>query len=243
MESDVDWDLRIKDIMSGVAEGVNRLIDWPFENTLNTKEAPLQHSSPYGDKWDVIWIGHCAAHDYGNGRIYEIHDPTVPPEDHEYTFGGRPTDDQHKPGTRIMFQLRGVICAYAYAVSYQGAKKMLKHVEEDGTNLPADFFIGSFCNEKADIACAGVWPQVMTAASTASNIAHGDGAVTSNANDASPGPALQYSARFNSKLVLDGGTRADWIPQWNTTWAMKDGEWSLVSFEEAEALAKAEKHP
>ncbi|KAK4690798.1 hypothetical protein P7C71_g6073, partial [Lecanoromycetidae sp. Uapishka_2] len=243
MESDADWDLRITDIMSGVAEGVKRLIDWPFENTLNATADPLQQPSPYGEKWDVIWIGHCAAHDNGNGRVYEVHDPAVPPEDHEYSFGGRPDDDQHKPGTRIIFQLRGVICAYSYAVSYQGAKKMLKHIEEEGTNIPFDFTVGNLCSGKADVACAGIWPQAMSAASTASNIAHGAGSITSYAKDASPGPALQYSARVNSKLVLNGGSREDWIPQWDTTWAMKDGEWSLVSFEEAEALAKAEENP
>lgn len=31
MESDADWDLRIKEIMQGAASAAKRLLDWPFD--------------------------------------------------------------------------------------------------------------------------------------------------------------------------------------------------------------------
>ena len=51
MESDADWDLRIKEILQGVASASKRLLDWPFD--AQTRPGIF----PYGDKWDIIWIG------------------------------------------------------------------------------------------------------------------------------------------------------------------------------------------
>ncbi len=108
MESDSDWDMRVKDIMTGVAEGAQNLVDWPFQpsNDIERFGTPFD-PSPYGDNWDIIWIGHCGSSNYGNGRIYAINDTSVPPEDHEYTFASGPQDMQHRPGTRTMFEFSG----------------------------------------------------------------------------------------------------------------------------------------
>lgn len=44
MESDADWDLRIKEVMQGVASASKRLVDWPFD--VQTRPGIF----PYGDK-------------------------------------------------------------------------------------------------------------------------------------------------------------------------------------------------
>ena len=245
MESDADWDLRIADIMVGVGEGVAWAIDWPFRSSATTahsfpENAPLQSSSPYGNNWDIIWMGHCGAQNHGNGRIYEINDTSVPPENYEYTFASGPHDEEHRPGTRTVFQIGGTVCSTAYAISYQGAVKLVEYFKQTNTNV--DLALSNFCNSKVDMACVAVWPQVVTAASTKSNIEHPDGETAGAGfrEAASPGPALQYSARVNSELVLQGLGRESWIPQWNSTWAMKHGNWSLVSFPEAKKIAEAE---
>jgi hypothetical protein len=245
MESDADWDLRITDIMAGVGEGVANVVDWPFNppnNTANSVPNPslVQHPSPYGDKWDIIWMGHCGAYSHGDGRIYEVNDTSVPPEDYEYSFGSGPTDDQHREGTRTVFQIRGAVCSTAYAISYQGAGKLVNYIKKTNSNI--DLALGWFCDHMVDMACVGVWPQVITAASTKSNIEHADGETAGAGfkEDASPGPALQYSARVNSQLVMKGQGREKWIPQWNSTWVMNNGNWSLVSFKEAKIIAEIE---
>lgn len=245
MESDADWDLRITDIMTGVGEGVSNIVDWPF-NPPNTTAipvpdpSPIHRPSPYGDKWDIIWIGHCGAYSHGDGRIYEVNDASVPPEDYEYTFGSGPTEEQHRHGTRTVFQLRGAVCSTAYAISYHGAVKLVDYFKETDSNI--DLALGWFCDHKVDMACVGVWPQVITAASTKSNIEHPDGEVAGSGykEEASPGPALQYSARVNSQAVIQGFGEDHWKPEWNSTWAMKNGNWSLVSFQEAKIIAEVE---
>lgn len=238
MESDADWDLRIKEVMQGVASASKRLVDWPFD-------APSRPGIfPYGDKWDVIWIGHCGSFNHDNHRIYSFNDSSVPPEEHEYTFSNKPNDVQHRPGTRSVYPLKNTICSTAYAISNAGAVKMDKEFGTGSDNI--DLRLAGVCSDNYDVTCLGVWPQVITAAVTQTNIEHplgeivtGDAEVT----DWSPGPALQYSARLNAQKVFRGSPMEKWEPRWDSTWALKNETWTQMSFREAkelEAKAKAE---
>ena len=49
MESDADWDMRVKESMAGLARGAKEVADFPFG------EAGTGAGSPYGDNWDVLW--------------------------------------------------------------------------------------------------------------------------------------------------------------------------------------------
>lgn len=136
MESDADWDLRIKEILQGVASASKRLLDWPFD-------APTRPGIfPYGDKWDIIWIGHCGSYNHENHRIYSFNDSTVPPEDHEYTFTGLPVEGQHKPGTRSVFPLGFTTCSTAYAISNAGAVNLEKEFRQGSDNI--DLRLGTY---------------------------------------------------------------------------------------------------
>ena len=88
-----------------------------------------------------------------------------------------------------------------------------------------------------------MWPQVINAAVTATNIDHKAGEIVTGQMAVTgwyPGPSIQYSARWNAEKVLKGSPMEEWDPQWNTTWALKDDSWTQVGFEEARRL-KAEK--
>ena len=50
MESDADFDLRVKQSMLGLSEGSKIIADFPFSPTNQTFTG-----SPYGDKWDILW--------------------------------------------------------------------------------------------------------------------------------------------------------------------------------------------
>ncbi|CAF9908545.1 MAG: hypothetical protein ALECFALPRED_004670 [Alectoria fallacina] len=231
MESDADWDLRIREIMQGVASASKHLVDWPFD-------APTRPGIfPYGDKWDIIWIGHCGSWNHENHRIYSFNDSTVPPEDYEYTFTDTPREEQHRPGTRSVFPLGYAVCSTAYAISNAGAVKLEEEFREGSDNI--DLRLAQICRENQDVNCLGVWPQLITAAITETNIEHplgeivtGDMAVTAWY----PGPGLQYSARLNADKVLHGSSMEEWDPQWNSTWALKNETWTQVEFEEAKQL-------
>ena len=242
MESDSDWDMRIKDIMAPMGDGIKTLVDWPFNKTLEqTGGIPEGTLSPYGDNWDIIWMGHCGSNAYGDGRIWRFNDTAVPPEDYEYRFGGTPGDDQHVPGTRMVYSLRGGVCSTAYAISYQGAVKLIKYFQEVGDNI--DLALGWYCDHMIDVACVGVWPQVITAAASHSNIQHPDGEVAPGQDDDEaihPGPALQYSARVNAQKAMQGLGQEHWKPEWNFTWVMKNNDWTLVTFEEHKVIKEVE---
>ena len=241
MESDSDWDMRVKDIMEVVASGSQAIADWPFTPVNDTARfGPPVDPSPYGENWDILWMGHCGCSDHGNGRIWSVNDSTVPPESREYMFGSPPQYEQHRPGTRMVFQLTRTVCSTAYAISYAGAVKLVDYFKEGQENL--DLMLATYCRDKKDLACLGVWPQVITAASSHSNINHPNGEVAPvNAMEeieVNAGPGLQYSARINAAIVMKGLGRESWHPEWNATWTMKNDEWSEVTFEEMEELEK-----
>ena len=50
IESDSDFDMRIKQSMLGLSEGAKLIADFPFSPA--SQSQPL---SPYGDKWDILW--------------------------------------------------------------------------------------------------------------------------------------------------------------------------------------------
>ena len=233
VESDADWDLRIRHSMQPLATGIRALVDWPF--TIEHQNVDLQ-IFPYGDSWDVIWIGHCGSNRDGNVRAYAWNDTSVPPRDREYWFDMGLGDEQYVPGTRSVFQFGRTTCSTGYAVSNQGAKKLVEYFKDTDDNL--DLKLSSVCSGRADMTCLGVWPQIITAANTKSNIAHdGNGDQTSpNPGDEKvrPGPALQYSARVNSELILDSGgyvPQPEWLAEWDTCWGLnptKNGTWDMM---------------
>lgn len=231
IESDADWDLRIKEVMQGVATASKRLLDWPFD--VPTRPGIF----PYGDRWDIIWIGHCGAWNYGNHRIYSFNDSTVPPEDHEYTFTKKPRDEQHSPGTRSVFSLGDAVCSTAYAISNAGAVKLEKEFREGSDNI--DLRLARICRENQGVNCLGVWPQLITAAITETNIEHPLGEIVTGETVVAgwqPGPGLQYSARLNAEKVLGGSSMEEWESQWNSTWRLKNETWTQMGFEEARKL-------
>ena len=228
MESDADWDMRIKKIMAGVGEGAQQFVDWPFGVSRR------QGVFPYGDSWDVIWIGHCGCYNHVNHRIYSWNDSSVPSQEDSFNFAASPLEEQHHPGTRTVFPFTNCVCSTAYAISYAGAVKLEQELSNGSLNL--DIHLATSCRENQDLTCLGVWPQVITAAATKSNIQHPTNEIPNNLAEINVGPALQYSARKNAAEVMNGSAEDEWEAQWNYTWREKGGMWRQVDFEEAKGL-------
>ena len=229
IESDADWDMRIRSIMQRLALGIRKLVDWPFDKPHHINAA---HIDPYGDSWDLLWIGHCGASHGGNMRMYSWNDTTVPPKGRTWSFMPALTDEQYVSGTRSVFQFGKTTCTTGYAVTLQGAKKLVKYFKKVNTNV--DDMMSWLCTEKHDLVCLAVWPQIMTAADTKSNIDHDRNDEVAEKLDNEPlvitaGPALQYSAWRNAKHIIDEGAgREGWIPEWNGSWGIKDGSWDVI---------------
>ena len=224
MESDVDWDMRIKDSMVGLGEGVKAIADWPFDPAQSSKdpkhprnfEKELQTESPYGDKWDLVWMGHCGSSADGNGRIYAWDDIGAPDEEHAWSYAERPGEGHRPPGTRIVFQMRKTVCTTAYMMSNRGAHKFEKIFRE--ANSPIDLKIWSDCEHNPTLSCLGVWPQIISMAESKTNIKHTEGGqafgheVTEEKVVA--GNGIQISARINAKEGLASLGPDHWKAEW-----------------------------
>ncbi|KAK3168695.1 hypothetical protein OEA41_005143 [Lepraria neglecta] len=205
LESDVDWDIRIKDSMVGLGEGVKAIADWPFEIPSHPRDFSKE-VSPYGDRWDLVWLGHCGSNADGNGRIYAFNDASAPDEEHAWSFGGSPSPGHRPPGTRIVYQFQKSVCTTGYAISNQGARKLEKHFRQ--ANSPIDLKMWDHCVNDPELACLGVWPQIISMAESKTNIKHTEGGLSFGHEITDErivaGNGIQISARVNANAGTAG---------------------------------------
>ncbi|KAF2099445.1 hypothetical protein NA57DRAFT_55413 [Rhizodiscina lignyota] len=181
IEGDADWDVRIKSEMYNFAQASNMLLqplasssdyapefadatyanpsksadgdEIDFHNPPMTK-APT--GSPYGDGWDLFWIGHCGTMfptredtpDTPRGRVVQTDDPTVPEYRHfTYYFEKEKTvKTNYANHTRFYFHTRQNVCTIAYAISQEGARKLLYELGLHKMNDPQDLMHRQFCD-------------------------------------------------------------------------------------------------
>jgi len=177
MEDDVDWDVRIKDQLQQFALSSRTLIqplsanaslyadptfpipqpkskpeDLLLENIPHTIEPSI---SPYGDNWDVLWLGHCGVRlptpekhaNHPMLRIVHHNDLTVPGK--QFIKGQRGFDDLAKdypPHTRVVAHAAETVCSLAYAVSQRGARRLLYELGVNRYNAPFDIMLDQFCD-------------------------------------------------------------------------------------------------
>ncbi|KAI1345064.1 hypothetical protein F5Y15DRAFT_364734 [Xylariaceae sp. FL0016] len=145
MEDDMDWDVRLKTQLEQFAEGARSIMP-PGPNP----------ASPYGDSWDILWLGHC-------GEIF----PEVLPENE-----GKPEhakfvihDDatvaplskitglvdfkSYPEFTRFVHVSGGPICTFAYALSQKGARKVLFDLSVDRLSGAFDNALAALCRDGA----------------------------------------------------------------------------------------------
>lgn len=144
----MDWDVRLKSQLQLIAHGTRTL------------QGSGDHASgsPYGNDWDLIWLGHCGevfpeqleenaskapeSTEYVSlATKYTIYgDPTVPPPPHTHGF----QNFTASPHTRWVHVTGAPICTFAYALSLEGARKVL-------FDLSVDHLVGPFDNALAGL--------------------------------------------------------------------------------------------
>lgn len=179
-EDDADWDVRIVEQMYEFATATKKLL---ASGSQETRRSPTK--SPYGEGWDILWIGHCGGF---HGNLSSVphyiirNDETVPPPMamDDMLFGRSPyakwqqnssdppcaahagrdppgkTCDQPRlaPNDRIVQERAKPVCTAAYAVSLQGARKLLARA--GGLSLtdvfaPVDQGFGDVCSGMTDL--------------------------------------------------------------------------------------------
>jgi hypothetical protein len=120
--------------------------------------------SPYGDDWDVLWLGHCGADlpmarqdrssvplsSAGSSslKISLPGDVTVPAPKHlkPHPFGLRDKLAAVYPAhTRVVHAANGNVCSLAYAVSQRGARKLLWRFTKEGFVYQWDLMLRDYC--------------------------------------------------------------------------------------------------
>jgi len=100
IEDDADWDVALKNQLLDIARGSRFL----------SNQTDATSHSPYGDGWDVLWLGHCGMGPHADDRRrFIIHqDPTAPAESRIRTIAGRPeAKEWAQSGKRIVFTGHG----------------------------------------------------------------------------------------------------------------------------------------
>lgn len=243
MEDDADWDISIKQQLYDFALSTQALTQpllhqpssYADPTFLNPAEAvsidnheilfselpatlsPSQ--SPYGDDWDLLWLGHCGMLFSwpGNpvlpkGRVIHLDDLTVPQKQYLYTVTNPFTlTDSYPHHTRAVHHVQDGVCTLGYAVSQRGARKLLHEVGLMDFERPFDIELSWFCTEdkgrNTHKRCLGIQPGIFQHHRAAGPVAassdignHGDGYRKTGTTD-----MIRWSTILNAETLLNGG--------------------------------------
>ncbi|KAJ1323903.1 glycosyl transferase family 25 [Microdochium nivale] len=246
-EDDLDWDIRIHDQLRDFALSSRALIQ-PLAGSSDTYHDPTYPRpkknspetvpdidftklpetvepmvSPYGDDWDVLWVGHCGMHfpfkddvNQPKGRVIHRQDVTVAMKKHLRNIPQPFTlVDDYPQHTRAVHHAEEGVCTLAYAVSLQGARKLIYELGLKDVTDQYDILLRFFCNGAAGRRphrCLTVQPSLFhhfkakgpKSASSDIDSWNGDGDDDFNTKESSE--MVRWSVRLNAETLMDGGT-------------------------------------
>ncbi|KAI1277497.1 hypothetical protein F5Y07DRAFT_363145 [Xylaria sp. FL0933] len=250
LEDDADWDVRLRDQLQNFALSSHALtqplantdrstyadITYPNPSDTSPSSIPdldfdnlpatvLPRSSPYGDEWDVLWLGHCGMHFpfkdgklIPKGRVVQT-DQTVPQQQHLWTVSDfNDLKDQYPNHTRVTHHTQEGICSLAYAINQRSARKLLYEVGLKRVNTAFDIMLRWFC-EGAGNPNRG-YHNCLTTQPSLFQIHLPAGPKKSNSDIADHGQGdqekkteiIRWSVRMNTEALLDG--RTDFVDQY-----------------------------
>lgn len=156
MEDDADWSVYLKDQLNHFATGSRYISDPSFRTR--------GFSSPYGNDWDLLWLGHCGSSFRDDTPHYLMeNDPTVPPAHHrpKQTTPDLAAAGYDPDSTRVVYTAGGGLCTQAYALSLRGARRILHYYGAVQTSsfAPIDLGIHELCRDQPfGFKCVAVFP-------------------------------------------------------------------------------------
>ena len=206
-EDDADWDVTLKSQLVQLARGSQWLLS---ANSSGSATSSSTVDSPYGRGWDFLWIGHCGATPAPSDprRFVIPHDPTVEPtgtRNNVYAWeSANPSDSQ----TRVVAPLRDAICTAGYAISLEGAKKVLYHMSMVPYDAPVDWGYSDMCrDQKSGFICVGSFPQLIGNHRPAGDSSkYSDIETIEGTFHEAHSNGLVYSTRMNVDRLLQGET-------------------------------------
>lgn len=174
LEDDADWDVQIKDQLRDFATATQALTQ-PLEGITNSYADPTYPTSkgqaavrefqfhnlpntvsprhsPYGDSWDLLWVGHCGMHfpfaddkNLPKGRVVWT-DQTVPQKQYLWNID-QPDDikEQYPDHTRVVHHAQEAVCSLGYAVTQKAARQILFEIGLKDVDTAYDINLRRFC--------------------------------------------------------------------------------------------------
>ncbi|TQN73707.1 Procollagen galactosyltransferase 1 [Colletotrichum shisoi] len=248
LEDDVDWDIRIRSQLHDFAlathaltqpllEAPSSFVDstYPKPSEISpgtVPDIPFDHLpatvpptfSPYGDDWDLLWIGHCGMHfpfpdrSVPKARVIHSNDVTVAPKKNLWTFNIPFTlKEKYPEHTRAVHHVQEGVCTLGYAVSQKGAaRRLLQEVALKNVSDAVDILLRFFCEGgkgRKSHNCLTSQPAFFHhhrpagPMSSMSDIDNHDGF-----RDTSMTDMVRWSVRLNADALLEG--RTDFVDQY-----------------------------
>jgi len=219
LEDDADFDVRLHMELDAFASASRSLVQPRTAATYamsETFEIPLNNlpetapptTSPYGDNWDILWLGHCGANARRRSAsqpiIYSYNDSTVSDPSYIHTVLGMYNGliNHHPPHTRLYDLTNTGICSQAIAVSLRGAKRLLHEASMERRMEAMDYVLNDFCGNKYSVVnggdnhvCITTQPSMFTQFKAA-----GDMAKDSNINKVPAGKIREKATSAHTKL-------------------------------------------
>ena len=239
IEDDGDWDVRIREQLHDLALATQALSQ-PLsplsrgdglrhsrrsqmagkEYEIDFDKLPqtlLPEHSPYGDNWDLLWLGHCgttlpkAKGATPAERVVKMNDPTVPQK--KFLTNNLVANDlgDYPDHTRVTHYAAMGLCTQAYAITQAGARDVMMSV---GINqmTTIDFGLREWCdgsNGRDPHHCLATQPALFqphrkagsqTGDSDIDTAAHGTGIRAKAMTE-----VIRWSTILNLKTLLGGG--------------------------------------
>ncbi|KAK9445210.1 uncharacterized protein VB005_00318 [Metarhizium brunneum] len=158
-------------------------------------------SSPYGDSWDLLWVGHCGDEvDYTHDNVSSAFDDTLP--DTTLYRGVYGDYTYFPPHLRLVHDSMWPICTFAYAITRDAALRMYG-LAKGGAQRVITVEMREWCLN-GTLRCVTVNPELFHHHKKAGEIAS-QIAVVEGWDDRAAAPNIgytaniRYSARCNSK--------------------------------------------
>ncbi|KAJ5084852.1 LPS glycosyltransferase [Penicillium alfredii] len=204
VEDDVDWEAHFRGLSRHFATGA-RALQGSAEET----------RSPYGDDWDLLWTGGCAMRTIKPTFYVTYNETTVRPVEHRKDiWWPKISEEPEYEGARFVFDGAVGDCTPSYALSYQGARKILTYISMGTTTNTIDIALARLCAGKLDVPfrCLGAYPTIFSSFWRA-----GSGMRDSELRDGDPAwhpatSAVAYSTMINAGRLINGSTTA--LAQW-----------------------------
>lgn len=179
-------------------------------------------TSPYGDidRWDLLWPGHCGAgfpqgkDQLSLGRAILYDDETAAETQHfDPQWGDKQVIYQYPNHTRITYRSKENVCNLAYALTRDGARRLLYELGVHKNRFATDISIRDYCdgtNGRPARVCLTVQPPLMMHHNPVRKDSTGR-AISRN---------IRWGVKVNFPILIEGRPESeyiDWFPNADTT--------------------------